>query len=186
MDKFEIKTKIEREFKELPESFAVNFSVDQHIYNQAYLVILTHFMKKLKLEGLYVSLNKPYETIREELKQNNLDINAIYCIDCVSKGTGKFSSSDKCFCLESPSSIAELLALIKNLCDEGKIKFIFLNSLSTLLLYNDIKTVEKFAHDLINKARKSNVSVLIMTPKEKSEEDVLATITAFCDKEIEL
>ena len=55
-----------------------------------------------------------------------------------------------------------------------------------MLLYNDIKTVEKFAHDLINKARKSNVSVLIMTPKEKSEEDVLATITAFCDKEIEL
>ena len=186
MNRFEIKTKIEKEFKELPENFVVNFSVDQHIYNQTQLVLLEYLIKKLQLQGLFVSLNKPYETICEELKQNNLDANAIYCIDGVSKETGKFSNSEKCFCLENPSSLTEMSTLINALFNDKKIKFIVLDSLSTLLLYNDIKTVEKFAHSLVNNARKSNISVAIMSPKEKSEEDVLAIVTQFCDKEIEL
>ena len=186
MGKFEIKAKIKQEFKELPENFVVNLTADQHIYNQAYLVILGHLMKKLQLQGLYVSLNKPYETICEELKQNKLDANAIYCIDGVSKEAGKFLNSDKCFCLEDPSSLTELSVLTNSLFNDKKIKFILLDSLSTLLLYNDTKAVEKFAHSLLNKARKSNISVVIMSPKEKSEEDILAVVTQFCDKEIEL
>lgn len=186
MDKFEIKNKIEQECKDLPENFIVNVSINQHIYNEADLLLIECLIKKLQAPGLYVSLNKPYETILEELKQANLDANKIYFIDGVSKETGKFSNSDKCFCLEYPSSLTELSLLIKTLCDEGKIKFIVLDSLSTLLLYNGIKTVEKFTHSLITKARKLNASVVIMTPKEKSEEDVLAVITQFCDKQIDL
>lgn len=186
MNKFEIKNKIEQGFKDMGENFVVNFSIDQHIYNQIPLALLQYFMKKLKFQGLYISLNKPYETICKELKQNNLNNNRIYFIDGVSKETGKFSNLDNCFCLEDPSSLTELLLLTKTLCDEGKIKFILLNSLNTLLLYNDTKTVEKFIRSLINNARKLNISVIIMSPKEKSKEDILAEITQFCDKEIEL
>lgn len=186
MDKFEIKTKIEQEFKDLPENFVVILSVDLHIYNQTYLVLLEYLIKKLQLKGLYVALNKPYETIRKELNKNNLDVNAIFYIDAVSKETGKFPSIDKVLYLEDPSSLTELLFLIRAICNEGKIKFIFINSLDTLLLYNDIKEVEKFTRSLVNQARKSNISVVIMSPKEKSEEDVLASVTQFCDKEIEL
>ena len=186
MNKFEIKTKIEQEFKDLSENFAVTLSIDQHIYNKSYIALLEYLMKKLHLKGLYVSLNRTYEIICEELKKNKLNINAIYCIDCASKETGKFSNSEKCFCLDDPSSLTELSFLIRTLCDEKKIKFIVLNSLTTLLLYNDIEAVEKFVHSLVNKARKSNVSTAIMSPKEKSKEDVLADITQYCDKEIEL
>lgn len=186
MDKFEIKTKIEQEFKELPENFAVNLTVDQHIYNQTYLTLLEYFLKKLQLQGLYVTLNKPYETMREELKKINLDINKISCIDAVSKETGKYSNIDKVLYLEDPSSLTELLFLIKTVCDEGEIKFIFLNSLNTLFLYNNQESVEKFVRSFVNKARKSNISVVIMSPKEKSKEDITAEITQFCDKEIEL
>ena len=91
MNKFELKTKIEQEFKDLSENFIVNIVIDQHIFSQAHPAILEYLMKKLRLQGLYVSVNKPYETICEELKKNNLDANAIYCIDFVSKKTGKFS-----------------------------------------------------------------------------------------------
>ena len=183
---FEIKTKIEQEFKDLSKNFAVILFVDLHVYNQSCLFVSEYLIKKLKLKGLYVALNKPYETICGELKKNNLDVNAISCIDAVSKETDKYPKIDKVLYLEDPSSITELLFLIKAVCNEGKIKFIFLDSLDTLLLYNDIKEVEKFIRSLVNKARKSNVSVVIMSPKEKSEEDMLAAVTQFCDKEIEL
>ena len=183
---FEIKTQIEQEFKGLPKNFVVILSVNLHIYNQTCLLLLAYLIKKLQLEGLYVALNKPFETIREELKKNDLDVNEISCIDAVSKETDKYPKIDKVLYLEDPSSITELLFLIKAICNEGKIKFIFLNSLDTLLLYNDIKEVEKFIRSLVNKARKSDISVVIMSPKEKSEEDVIASVTQFCDKEIEL
>jgi len=186
MDKHEIKAKIEQEFKELSENFVVNFSIDHHIYNQVCLVLLEYWMKKLKLQGLCISLNKPYEVLHEELEKNNLDANSIYCIDGASKETGKFSNSERCFCLEDPSSLTELTLLINSLSNENKIKFIVLDSLNTLLLYNDTKEVEKFVHSLSNHARKSKISVAILSPKEKSKEDILAEITQFCDKEIEL
>ena len=186
MNKFELKTKIEQELKEFSENFIVNIVIDQHIFSQALPVILEYLMKKLQLQGLYISLNKPYETIREELTSINLDANAIYCIDFVSKKTGKFLDSDKCFCLDDPSALTELSLMINTLSDEKKINFIVLDSLSTLLLYNDEKTVEKFVHEFLNKARKSNISVVITSPKEKNEEDALAIVTQFCDKEIEL
>jgi len=186
MDKFEIKNKIEQEFKDLPETFVVNFSIDQHNYNQSCLVLLEHFIIKKRFLGLCVLFNKPYETLHEELKRNKLDVNTLWCIDCVSKETGKFTQSDRCFCLEDPSSLTELSLLINTLFNEGKIKFMILDSLFTMLLYNETKEVEKFAHTLITKARKSNVSVAIMSPREKSKEDILAEITQFCDKEIEL
>jgi len=185
MDKFEIKTKFEQGCKNLPRCFVVNITVDHHIYNQADLVIFECLTEHKGL-GLYVSLNKPYETICEELDKNNLDCKEFYCIDGVSKETGKFSNTNKVFCLEDPSSLTELSLLIKTLCNEDKIKFIILNSLYTLLLYNDAEAVEKFLHKLLNKARKSNVSVAIMSPKEKSKEDIFADITQFCDHEIEL
>ena len=185
MEKHELKAKIEKELKDLPENFAVNLIIDQHIYSQANLALLRHLIEELH-QGLYVSLNKPYETLHEELKQSNLDPSAIYCIDCVSKETGKFSNSEKCLCLEDPSSLTELSVLTANLLDDRKIRFIILDSLSTLLLYNDAKEVEKFLHGLFNKTRKSNASIIITSPKEKSKEDLFAEITQFCDKEIEL
>lgn len=88
--------------------------------------------------------------------------------------------------MEDPGSLSELSLLIDTLCNEKKIKFIVLDSLSTLLLYNDTKEVEKFAHDLLNKTRKAGVSITILVPKENSKEDILAEITQFCDKEIEI
>ena len=185
MNNIEIKTKIEQGFKDLPENPAVNLIIDQHIYNQANLVLLRLLIEKLQ-QGLYISLNKPYEALHQELRQSNLDPNLVYCIDAVSKETGKFSNSEKCFCLEDPSSLTELSVLTASLLNDKKIKFIILDSLSTLLLYNNINEAEKFLHDLINKARKSGASVIVSTPKEKSKDDLFAEITQFCDKEIEL
>jgi len=186
MDKFEIKTKIEQEFEELSENFVINIAIDQLVYNETYIVLLEHLMQKLKLKGLFISLTKPYETIYNELKQNNLDADSISYIDAVSKETGKFQNKEKVLYLDNPSSITELLFIVKSMCQEGEIKFILLNSLNTLWLYNDIKEVEKFIRSMINHARKCNVSVILTTPKEQSEEDALASITQFCDKEIQI
>lgn len=185
MNELEIKAKIEQELKDLHENFAVNLIIDQHIYNQANLVLLRLLIEKLQ-QGLYVSLNKPYEALHQELRQSGLDPNMVYCIDAVSKETGKFSNSEKCFCLEDPSSLTELSVLTASLLNDKKIRFIILDSLSTLLLYNDVKEAEKFLHDLVNKARKSNASVIVTSPKETSKDDLFAEITQFCDKEINL
>jgi archaellum biogenesis ATPase FlaH len=186
MDKLEIKAKIEEKLKKLRPNFIVNLSIDLHIYTRSCIALLDYLMTNMNSQGLYVSLNKPFETISEELKQSNLDASTLYFIDGVSKKTGRYSDSEKCFCLEDPSSITELRLLIDTLINEKKIKFIVVDSLNTLLLYNDIKDVEKFAHNLLNKCRKSNINVVIITPKEKRDEDAVATITQYCDREIEL
>ena len=85
-----------------------------------------------------------------------------------------------------PTSDIDIAVAGQCLLDEKKIKFVIIDSLSTLLLYNDAKEVEKFLHGLFNKTRKSNASIIITSPKEKSKEDLFAEITQFCDKEIEL
>lgn len=65
--------------------------------------------------------------------------------------------------------------------DSGKNFFIIVDSLSTLLVYNDEKLVEKFAHRLSGKARLLNAkAVFLINPGKK----LIQTISSFCDKTI--
>ena len=65
-------------------------------------------------------------------------------------------------------------------------KFIFLDNLATLLIYNEEDSLAEFIHFIINKMRINNITGVLLGVKEEMDPKFLNRIKSFCDKIIEL
>jgi hypothetical protein len=61
---------------------------------------------------------------------------------------------------------------------------VFLDSLDSLMIYNDEKTTREFAHYLINKLRMENLAGTIISVEKKEVENIVKTLVPMCDKQI--
>jgi archaellum biogenesis ATPase FlaH len=63
---------------------------------------------------------------------------------------------------------------------KGK-KFIFIDSINTLLIYNQPNTLAKFIHSILTKMRINNVSGLLISLESETNKEVRAEIAQLCD-----
>src|SRR3989344_1567409 len=137
------RTKLTKALQQLKTKKLLLLSLSAKGYDQAQPFIIKHLTKKSK--GIYVSFNKQYFEIQSIIEKTGLDKNKVYCIDAVSKKDKNVPKG--CYCLNSPESLTELSIVLTNLLKQ-KYEFIFFDSLSSLLIYNDLETVERFVHYL--------------------------------------
>ena len=65
-------------------------------------------------------------------------------------------------------------------------RFIFFDSLSTLLIYNQSKSVSKFAHFLTGKMREWKIKGVLISLQKNIDENLIAQVSQFCDRIIEV
>lgn len=63
--------------------------------------------------------------------------------------------------------------------------FVMIDSISTLLIYNDHRAVTKFIHFLISKLRIMNIDGILMTHRSLNSNEFLSQVMIFCDDAIE-
>jgi hypothetical protein len=101
---------------------------------------------------IYVTITKPFHILKNEYKDIINDSN-IYFIDCVSRAAGIQAIDPCCFFLDSPSQleklILEIVSYVKQNKNQGE-PYIVLDSLSSLILYNDDLLVTEFFTHLNN------------------------------------
>lgn len=132
--------------------------------------------------GVYVSLNKPYDSIDASLQNAGLDTSTLYYVDCITTlvHPGKPDKSNpRVFHVSSPDSIAEEGLLpheIERFISNVPIpKFILIDTLRTLLLYNKPQTIKSFINHVVKTSEnmKSKLVVLTIThPDEKAMEGI--------------
>lgn len=150
---------------------------DYHHMTAAILKKITN----LKMRGIYVTLNTSYPRIKENLEAQGIDTSELFFIDCISKLTGNASKTDSCVFVESPSSLTDMSIALTAATSSGKFDFLLIDSMNTLLLYNDIKTVEKFAHYMISKLRDLDMGGIILAVDDENSKKLLPIISQFCD-----
>lgn len=137
--------------------------------------------------GVYITISRPFVSLERILKNNGIDTSKLYFIDCVSKAVGvDAESTPQCKYLESPSSLSALSTSITEVIHsmpEGK-KFLFMDTLSLLLVYNSAGSIARFSHFLVNKIRLMGVSAVFMSVEEEMEAKLVGEISQFCDKTI--
>jgi KaiC/GvpD/RAD55 family RecA-like ATPase len=134
---------------------------------------------------IYVSVNKPAPAIIARLKESEVDSKGIYFIDCATAAvSGETERKDKLISV-APQNLTGLSLAINELLDElkGKRAVVF-DSMNTLLVYNPLATIEKFAHFTTNKIRLKNASCVLISTGELSKE-LLSLLEGVCDKTIE-
>ena len=64
-------------------------------------------------------------------------------------------------------------------------KFILVDTISTLLIYNSGQTVIKFSHFLTGRIRDWKAEGALITVKKEMDEKLTSQLTQFCDKKVE-
>jgi archaellum biogenesis ATPase FlaH len=113
---------------------------------------------------IYIALNKTQKSIEELLIKNGIDIKKIFFIDCV---TPSKIRGDVLYL--HPTQLGDLYSAIEEFTKKikGK-KFLILDALSTLLIYNNQKKVEDFLDKVTQKS--DIIEMVFLTPQTKGRE----------------
>jgi len=176
---------IEKRLEALPEKYVALVVVRQDKYD----VLVSHLVKNFRKEGIpgiFVTLNKDAKSLVEMLNKNNVDCNDIFIVDAISKTkAGRAETNGNISFVGSPNDLTEMEAQIMDFVERlppGNRFFIF-DSLSTMLIYNAEKTVEKFVHSLSERLRSLGFKT-IFTIMESGNEEIMSVLAQFCDKAI--
>ncbi len=130
-----------------------------------------------KTPGVYVSLNKTQKSTEDILKENRINTNKLFFIDCV---TSEKTRDDVLHV--APDQLDLLSSAINTFIKDIKgEKFLIIDALSTLLIYNDENRVAQFVKEVTEYASQNDVKVVAFSPKTKGEE-LLNKIFNFFDK----
>jgi hypothetical protein len=145
-------------------------------------ITVTAEMLGMHINGVYVSLNKPFNSIDYLLQAAGLNTSSMYYVDCITTlvHPGKPDRSNpRVFHVGSPASIAEE-GLLPHEIEEfissvPSPKFIVVDTLRTLLIYNNPQTVKSFINHVIQTAEKMKSKLVVLTithPDDKSIEGI--------------
>lgn len=153
---------------------------------EKYFNKVVKILKLVKKDGLiYVTTNKTYDSVIKICQKNKIDPKTIFFIDCISKQVGidKNKEPENCLFLESPQSLTSIgIAISQSVNYFKKSTVLFLDSLSTLLIYNDAATIYKFSNFLFNKMRSEKIDTIILALESDIEKDIIKQIQSLADE----
>jgi len=181
-----------KKIKELKPNTVVLFIVSGKKFHETNMTILKSLMQAKEYMGIYITISKPYEVLVRQLKKEKIDVSRLYFIDAISKSVyDKIETTENCIYIPSPQSLTDLAIVISRIVEMMKKrenKFLFLDSLSTLLMYNKPEIVAQFAHFLVTRLRRVGLIGIIISIEKQIDEKLLYLLVEICDKiwEVEL
>jgi archaellum biogenesis ATPase FlaH len=138
--------------------------------------ICDHLRRVGPKQGVYVCLNRRQASTDAALRDHSITTRQIHYVDCVSHEEAQDS-------VTVPPQRLDLLhvAISAYLKELGGERFLLIDSLATLLLYNNENKVAQFLQAITEHADKTGVDVLAFSPHTEQEE-LLAKIFNFFDK----
>lgn len=135
--------------------------------------------------GIYVTVNRPYESLKNILSSNNVTLDRLFFIDCITPSVnGQIEESAHCKFVSSPSDLTHLSIKISESVSslpEGK-KFLYLDSLSTLSIYNSPNDLARFCHFLIARIRILGFTGIFVAVEKRLNEDLFHELAEISDK----
>src|SRR3989338_1306549 len=171
-----------KKLKELKDYIALA-TVPASSYNKTNIEIIKNFISE-GIPGVYITLNKPYSTMLESFKKNKIDTRLIIFVDSVTKLASSNVKKDKnCLFIGSPERLSDISIAMDQAVRAipTKEKFVFFDSLSTLLIYNKSDTVARFIHFLATKMRAWKVKGIIISLEKEKNKDLIDKLTQVCD-----
>lgn len=178
---------LKKNLKGLSEYVALA-AVSPKDYNNANVQILKFLVKESNMPGVYVTLNTPFPNVKKKLDLEKIDSRMIIFIDAVTKTGMGIERKDNALLIGNPQNLSDISVAMDQAIRSlpGKNRFVFFDSLSTLLLYNSPVIVAKFIHFLSGKMRAWQVKGILISLKNKKDKELIDSLLPFCDKYINM
>jgi len=176
------------DLESLPEGYITLIMVSAENYLTTNLHTLKYLCNTKDLLGIYITINRPYESISRLLQTRGINVDKLFFIDCITVPvSGVPIRTDRCLFI-SPCDLTDLAVSVDEWISimPKKKKFLFMDSLSTLLFYNSAGTIAKFSHFLTARMRLWNLTGIFMSLENENNPHFLDEISQFCDKVIRI
>lgn len=115
--------------------------------------------------GAYVCLNRPQHAVKKFLKKENIDFDKIFFIDCISSSLTEVAPEDNVMHISNPADLTGLSIALSEFIDRVESeKFIVIDALGTLLIYNQEEIVIKFIRSVLQECSQKDVVAIMITP----------------------
>lgn len=145
------------------------------------IVEAVSFFTKQGLSGIYVSLTKPTRLLQEELKNKKIDSSKIVFMESMVDESNQYGNVVFMPSMEDLTGM--MIAMdyfLKNI--QGK-KFVVLDSVDILQMYNDQEAIVNFIVKLVRQCATQNTDCIMMMSK-KGDEKFMQKVTPLFEKVI--
>jgi len=170
----------------------INYSVGIILHGNNYGDIIQALMEQISSRSGddwgYIAVTRPYDTIIQQYEYIK-DRPNIKFLDCVSRAAGITTTYPNCKYIESPVALEKIMlhamSMFRHTPDDRG-KYLIIDSLSSLLIYNDCQLVTEFLTHLTNRTRLSNIHCVFLVIEEETDETINKMIYLRSDKIIRL
>ncbi len=169
--------------KDSYEKQIILYLIPGDLYGVYNLKILKDYVNKKKNHCVYVSLNNSYEVLIKKFKSSGLSLDKIFIIDAITSSF-KERMVDNGVYIGNPRALTDISIAITSAfkaLDQEK-KVLFLDSMATLEVYNDLGTLTKFSTFVMNKMRELKINVAIISLKKDQDKDFIESLMQSVDK----
>jgi len=157
-------------------------------YSDLIQALFEHMRSRPEDAWVYLSITRSYDSIIKEFKDMPEKKN-IKFIDCISRAAGIPPKEPGCIYIESPALlekiILEITDVFRDLKDDIN-KYLIIDSLSSLLIYNDTSLVAEFFTHLSNRTRMLGIHTVSLVIEEETDEGLNKTLYLKSDKIIKV
>jgi archaellum biogenesis ATPase FlaH len=150
------------------------------------VINISNKISNLNNKICYVALNSPYNAIMSNLSNNNIAVDKFFFIDALTSEVQTPEPVENCIFIAAPNALTELSVAISEALNEQKCDNVIIDSLSTLLIYEEDSTIIKFSHNVITKIRVANSKAVFIVLKEDVSSELIKDLYMFVDKVVEL
>jgi len=149
-----------------------------------------HTLQELGYEGIYITLSKDYLELSKFFREKDIDMGRLAFIDGVSQmyGIGAVDSPNVKY-ISGPISLDGIVAAITDIVPAMKStkKFVFLDSITTVLLYNSLERTLKFSEFLTSSLKRLQVAgVMVSVSKGFANDKLIKELTKMSNEVIKL
>jgi hypothetical protein len=157
-------------------------------YNEAVRLVTRSLVDRFG-HGVYWTANRPHHLLADHLSRGGVDPGSLQYVDCVSAMTGVMPPPvPGVQFIESPTMMEKALLrtdqLVRRL-PAGK-RFLVLDSLSTLSVYNGAPAVSELSHTLITKMRMNHVPTALILVERQADGELMDQVRPLCDDVLHL
>ena len=177
------------QFNLMPDYSITALFIDTDKYFEAIMNILFHATEQREMGGAYITITRPARAIMNKLLAKKIRIADMYFIDCISYTVGGQSlPSKQVVNLESPTMLETILLKVDWAFRQiaSPHKFVFLDSVNALAIYNREKILKEFLHVLINRLRTRDIFSIMLAVGRGLPRDMEEMLQLTCDETVDM
>jgi hypothetical protein len=149
-------------------------------------------IEDMGFKGIYITLNKPFPELLSIFSKAGLDVSKLKFIDAISQMYGdRPKESTQCKYVDGPLSITAIVdavrGFIPSIGSQRSKVFVFIDSITTVLLYNHLPRTVRFSRFLTEDLRQTKVNgIMVSVAAGMTSERLIEEVKEFCDEVIDI